>query len=122
VIRTDDSSPLRQQLVIKELENRFLRRQVTEQKQEIEQVKARLKQYENPNTPPSKQGVAAKSPGSDDQDEDEAEKPLEDDAGSDSSPGRSEYHGGTTRPPPEPEETIHTQESGTTDFVHETGD
>jgi len=112
VIHTDDSSLLRQQLVIKELENRFLRRQVTDQQQEIEQLKARLKQYENPNTPPSKQGGAAKSPGSGDQDEDEAEKSLEDDAGgvrvaaSDSSPGRSEGHEGTTRPPPEPEETI----------------
>lgn len=112
VIRTDDSSLLRQQLVIKELENRFLRRQITAQQQEIEQLEARLKQYENPNTPPSKQGGAAKSPGRDDQDGDEDEESEEDDAGgdpdaaSDSSPGRSEGHEGTTRPPPEPEETI----------------
>jgi transposase len=113
VIRTDDSSLLRQQLVIKELENRFLRRQITaQQQQEIEQLEARLKQYENPNTPPSKQGGAAKSPGRDDQDGDEDEESEEDDAGgdpdaaSDSSPGRSEGHEGTTRPPPEPEETI----------------
>jgi len=112
VIRTDDSSLLRQQLVIKELENRFLRRQITTQQQEIEQLEARLKQYENPNTPPSKQGGAAKSPGRDDQDGDEDEESEEDDAGgdpdaaSDSSPGRSEGHEGTTRPPPEPEETI----------------
>ena len=112
VIRTDDSSQLRQQLVIKELENRFLRRQITAQQQEIEQLEARLKQYENPNTPPSKQGGAAKSPGRDDQDGDEDEESEEDDAGgdpdaaSDSSPGRSEGHEGTTRPPPEPEETI----------------
>jgi transposase len=111
VIRTDDSSLLRQQLVIKELENRVLRRQITAQQQEIEQL-ARLKQYENPNTPPSKQGGAAKSPGRDDQDGDEDEESEEDDAGgdpdaaSDSSPGRSEGHEGTTRPPPEPEETI----------------
>lgn len=112
VIRTDDSSLLRQQLVIKELENRFLRRQITAQQQEIEQLEARLKQYENPNTPPSKQGGAAKSPGRDDQDGDEDEESEEDDAGgdpdaaSDSSPGRSEGHEGTTRPPPEPEEMI----------------
>ncbi|WP_253739110.1 IS66 family transposase [Halohasta salina] len=112
VIRTDDSPLLRQQLVIKELENRFLRRQITAQQQEIEQLEARLKQYENPNTPPSKQGGAAKSPGGDGQDGDEDEESEEDDAGgdpdaaSDSSPGRSEGHEGTTRPPPEPEETI----------------
>ena len=112
VIRTDDSSLLRQQLVIKELENRFLRRQITAKQQDIEQLEARLKQYENPNTPPSKQGGAAKSPGRDDQDGDEDEESEEDDAGgdpdaaSDSSPGRSEGHEGTTRPPPEPEETI----------------
>ena len=112
VIRTDDGSLLRQQLVIKELENRFLRRQITAQQQEIEQLEARLKQYENPNTPPSKQGGAAKSPGGDGQDGDEDEESEEDDAGgdpdaaSDSSPGRSEGHEGTTRPPPEPEETI----------------
>lgn len=113
VIRTDDSSLLRQQLVIKELENRFLRRQITAQQQEIEQLEARLKQYENPNTPPSKQGGAAKSPGGDGQDGDEDEESEEDDAGgdpdaaSDSSPGRSEGHEGTTRTAPEPEETIH---------------
>ncbi|GAB3312196.1 hypothetical protein GCM10027355_03410 [Haloplanus salinarum] len=112
MIRTDDSSLLRQQLVIKELENRFLRRQIIAQQQEIEQLEARLKQYENPNTPPSKQGGAAKSPGGDGQDGDEDEESEEDDAGgdpdaaSDSSPGRSEGHEGTTRPPPEPEETI----------------
>lgn len=112
VIRTDDSSLLRQQLVIKELENRFLRRQITAKQQEIEQLEARLKQYENPNTPPSKQGGAAKSPGRDGQDGDEDEESEEDDAGggpdaaNDSSPGRSEGHEGTTRPPPEPEETI----------------
>jgi len=63
-------------------------------------------------TPPSKQGSAAKSPGSDDQDKNEAGEPEEDDAcgdsdaASDSSPGRSEGHEGTIRPPPEPEETI----------------
>ncbi|WP_082222586.1 IS66 family transposase, partial [Halorubrum halophilum] len=76
------------------------------------QLEARLKQYENPNTPPSKQGGAAKSLGGDGQDGDEDEESEEDDAGgdpdaaSDSSPGRSEGHEGTTRPPPEPEETI----------------
>ena len=40
VIRTNDSSLLRQQLVIKELENRFLRHQITAQQQEIEQLEA----------------------------------------------------------------------------------
>jgi transposase len=44
-IRTDDSSLLRRQLVVKKLENRLLRRQITEQQQEIEQFEARLKQY-----------------------------------------------------------------------------
>ena len=112
VIRTDDSSLLRQQLVVKKLENRLLRRQITAQQQKIEQLEARLKQYENPNTPPSRQGGAANSPGDDDQTEDEDQEPDEDDAGgdsdaaSDSSPGRSEGHEGTTRTAPEPEETI----------------
>ena len=112
VIRTDDSSQLRQQLVIKELGNQFLRRQITAKQQEIEQLEARLKQYENPNTPPSRQGGAANSPGDDGQTEDEDQEPDEDDAGgvrvaaSDSSPGRSEGHEGTTRTAPEPEETI----------------
>jgi len=50
VIRTDDSSLLRQQLVVKKLENRLLRRQMTAKQEEIEQLEARLKQYENPNT------------------------------------------------------------------------
>ena len=56
VICTDNSSLLRQQLVVKKLENRLLRRQITAQQQEIKQLEARLKQYENPNTPPSTQG------------------------------------------------------------------
>jgi transposase len=83
VIRTDDSSLLRQQLVIKELENRFLRRQITAQQQEIKQLEASLKQYENPNTPPSKQGGAAKSHSGDGQNGDEDEESEEDDAGGD---------------------------------------
>jgi transposase len=112
VIRTDDSTVLRQQLVVKELENQYLRRQVTAQQQQIEQLEARLKQYENSNTPPSKQGGAANSPGSDGQTEDGDDETDVDDAGgdpdaaSDSSPGRSEGHEGTTRTAPEPEETI----------------
>jgi len=116
VIRTDDSTLLRQQLVVKELENQFLRRQVTAKQQQIEQLEARLKQYENPNTPPSKQGGAASSPSSDGQTEDEDEEPDEDDAGgdsdaaSDSSPGRNKGHEGTTRPAPEPEETIQVEQ------------
>jgi len=71
VIRTDDSSLLRQQLVVKKLENRLLRRQITAQHQKIEQIEARLKQHENPNTPPSKQGGTGDSPGDDGQTEDE---------------------------------------------------
>ncbi len=67
VIRTDDSSLLRQQLVVKELESRFLRRQVTAKQQEVEQLEASLKQYEKPNTPPNTQGGAANSPGDDGQ-------------------------------------------------------
>jgi len=113
VIRTDDSSLLRQQLVVKKLENRLLRYQIAAKQQEIEQLEARLKQYENPNTPPSRQGGAANSPGDDGQTEDEDQEPDEDNAGCDSdaasdpSPGRSKGHEGTTRTAPEPEETIH---------------
>ncbi|MHC3439990.1 IS66 family transposase [Natrialbaceae archaeon A-gly3] len=110
-IRTEDSTHLRQQLVIQTLEKRLLRRQVAVQQQQIEQLKTRLKRYENPNTPPSKQGGAAGSPGNDGSDEEENEDQGDDaggdaDAASDSSPGRDEGHEGTTRPPPEPEETI----------------
>jgi hypothetical protein len=112
VIRTDDSTLLCQQLVVKELENQLFRCQITVQQQQIKQLEARLKWYENPNTLPSKQGGAAKSPSSDGQIEDKDEDPDEDDAGvdpdaaSDSSPGRSEGHEGTTQTAPEPEETI----------------
>ncbi len=106
MIRTDDRSLLRQQLVVKELENQFLRRQINTKQQEIEQLEASLKQYENPNTPPSKQGGAAKPPGNDGQYGDEDEESEKYDAGgdpdaaSDSSPGRDEGHEGTIRPPP----------------------
>ncbi|MFC4247533.1 transposase, partial [Natribaculum luteum] len=110
-IRTENSTHLRQQLVVQKLENRLLRRQLAAQQQQIEQLETRLKRYENPNTPPSKQGGAAGSPGNDDSDEEKDENQEDDaggdaDAASDSSPGRSEGHEGTTRPPPEPEETI----------------
>ena len=47
-IRTENSTHLRQQLVVKELENRLLRRQITVKQQQIEQLEARLKWYENP--------------------------------------------------------------------------
>jgi len=110
-IRTENSTYLRQQLVVQKLENRLLRRQLAAQQQQIEVLETRLKRYENPNTPPSKQGGAAGSPGSDDSDKEENEDQGDDaggdaDAASDSSPGRDEGHEGTTRPPPEPEETI----------------
>ncbi|SEU13374.1 hypothetical protein SAMN04488694_15811, partial [Natrinema hispanicum] len=72
-IRTENSTHLRQQLVVKELENRLLRRQITAKQQQIEQLETRLKRYENPNTPPSKQGGVAGSPGNDDSDEEENE-------------------------------------------------
>ena len=96
-IRTEDSTHLRQQLVVKEYENRLLRRQLTAKQQQIENLQARLKRYENPNTPPSKEGGAAGSPGNDASDEEENEDQGDDaggdaDAASDSSPGRDEGH------------------------------
>ncbi|SEU10762.1 hypothetical protein SAMN04488694_1471, partial [Natrinema hispanicum] len=72
-IRTENSTYLRQQLVVQKLENRLLRRQLAAQQQQIEVLETRLKRYENPNTPPSKQGGAAGSPGSDDRDKEENE-------------------------------------------------
>jgi len=88
----------------------------------------RLRHYENPNTPPSKEGGAGAPPNdessSTDHDDDESDTDdggsedgcgdqTEDesaggdsDAASDSSPGRSSGHEGTTRPPPDPDKTV----------------
>ncbi|MFC4990599.1 IS66 family transposase, partial [Saliphagus infecundisoli] len=128
-IRTEDSTHLRQQHVVQEFENRLLRRQLAVQQQQIDlqqqQIKdlqARLKWYENAHTPSSKQGGAGGSSGNGDSDEEEENQ--EDDAGgdadaaSDSSPGRSEGHEGTTRPPPEPEETIRVDQGYCPDCEH----
>jgi len=53
-IRTEDSTLFRQQLVVQELENRLLRHQPAVQQQQIEDLQAQLKWYENAHTPSSK--------------------------------------------------------------------
>ena len=108
-IRTDSKPALRRKVIGLRTENQWLRQQVAERNARIDQLEAKLKQYENAHTPSSKKGGAGGGGGrngsDDNETDDEEESAGGDDAASDSSPGREEGHEGTTRTPPEPEET-----------------
>jgi len=126
---TDDTT-LRLSLTAARAENLVLRSRVAALDQRNEYLRNRLRLYENWNTPPSKEGGAGASP-DDDQSTDQDEPNTgndsssddnstsgdseQDDAGGDadaasdsenSSPGREPGHEGTTRPPPDPDQTI----------------
>ena len=117
-IQPSSTTALRQELIALRAENQFLRQQIIAQQQQIERLKAKLKRYENAHTPPSEQGGAGgtggdESPaGEDEEDEPDEEDSAggDSDAASESSPGRDEGHEGTTRPPPEPDETVQVDE------------
>ena len=106
-IRTDSKPALRRKVIGLRTENQWLRQQVAERNARIDQLEAKLKQYENAHTPSSKKGGAGGGGGrngsDDNETNDEEESAGGDDAASDSSPGREEGHEGTTRTPPEPE-------------------
>ena len=108
-IRTDSKTALRREVIGLRAENQHLRQQVAEMSSRIDELEAKLKQYENAHTPSSKEGGAGGGGGhngsDDNETDDEEESAGGDDAASDSSPGREEGHEGTTRTPPEPEET-----------------
>ena len=108
-IRADSKTALRREVIGLRAENQHLRQQVAEMSSRIDELEAKLKQYENAHTPSSKKGGAGGGGGrngsDDNETDDEEESAGGDDAASDSSPGREEGHEGTTRTPPEPEET-----------------
>jgi len=109
-IRTDSKTALRQEVIELRAENQWLRQQLAAQQEQIDELEAELKQYKNAHTPSSKKGGAGGGGGhnaSDDNEPDDGQEESAggDDAASDSSPGRDEGHEGTTRTPPEPEET-----------------
>jgi len=114
-IRTDSKTALRREVIGLRAENQHLRQQVAEMSSRIDELEAKLKQYENAHTPSSKEGGAGGGGGhngsDDNETDDEEESAGGDDAASDSSPGRDEGHEGTTRTPPEPEE-IRTVDNG----------
>jgi len=105
---------------VKELEKK-----VAEQKEMIERLYSKLRQYENPHTPPSKKRDSSnEDEGGKDEDENENEDDGEgdtvkdddtdpdqpdltsDDRSTDKKPGRKEGHEGTTRPKPEVDEKL----------------
>lgn len=123
-IRTDSKAALRQEVLELRVENQWLRQQRAAQQERIEELEAELKRYKNAHTPSSKQGGAGKSGknnSTEDADED-TEKDQEESAGgdaaTDSSPGRDQGHEGTTRTPPDAEETIHVEEGYCPDCDH----
>jgi len=130
---TTDETSLRLQLISTRTENLALRTRVAALEHRNKQLRNRLRRYENSNTPPSKEGGAGAPPddddptdhgehatGDDDTTDDDApsgetEQDQNDDAGGDSdaasdsedtSPGRDPGHEGTTRPPPDPDQTV----------------
>ena len=129
---TDETS-LRLQLISTRAENLALRTQMAALEHRNKQLRNRLRRYENSNTPPSKEGGAGVPPDDgdptdqrehptgddgrtdDDAPSDKTEQDQNDDAGGDSdaasdsddsSPGRDPGHEGTTRPPPDPDQTV----------------
>lgn len=80
-------------------ENQRLREAQTEKDERIDRLEARLRQYENPHTPPSKQRHISSSFGDDDD--------LQTDGGT---VGRNPGHEPTWRPLPEPDEVIEVTE------------
>lgn len=124
-IRIDSKTALRQEVIALRAENQWLRQQLAAQHERIEELESELKRYKNAHTPSSKQGGAGGSGGNnsstgddEDNDTDQEESAGGDDAASDSSPGRDEGHEGTTRTPPEPEETLHVDEGYCPDCDH----
>nr|WP_224830411.1 IS66 family transposase [Saliphagus infecundisoli] len=117
-IRPGDRTSLRQQNLALQAENAFLRQQFADQNDRIAELENRLKQYENPHTPSSKQGGAGNQQNSDSEQDDENEDAGSDsDAASDSSPGRNPGHEGTTQPPPDPDTTVRVGEA----YCHDCG-
>ena len=109
-IQTTSKTALRQEVIALRAENQWLRQQLAEQQEQIDELEAELKQYKNAHTPSSKKGGAGRGGSQNDSNDDETDDEQEESAGgdeaaSDSSPGRDEGHQGTTRTPPEPEET-----------------
>lgn len=126
-----DDPSLRLQLIAARAESLRFRLRATVLEQQNTYLRNRLRHYENSNTPPSREGGAGAPPDPDspnpdhDGEDDDAESETDDDspdeqsdsaedesaggdedAASDSSPGRSSGHEGTTRPPPDPDETV----------------
>ena len=109
-IQTASKTALRQEVIALRAENQWLRQQLAGQQEQIDELEAELKQYKNAHTPSSKKGGAGGNGGHNDSEDDETDDTDEESAGgdeaaSDSSPGRDKGHEGTTRTPPEPEET-----------------
>jgi len=117
-IRTASKTAIRQENIALRAENQYLRQQLAAQQERIEELEAELKRYKNAHTPSSKQGGAGGSGGNNPsggngEDSDDGQKESaggDGDAASDSTPGREKGHEGTTRTPPEPEETVHVNE------------
>ena len=134
---TDETS-LRLQLISTRAENLALRTRVAALEHRNKQLRNQLRRYENSNTPPSKKGGAGAPPDDDDPTgqgnhptddddrtdddapSDETEQDQNDDAGGvriaasdsdDTSPGRNPGHEGTTRPPPDPDQTVWVDEA-----------
>lgn len=120
-IHSGEQTYLRQQLLALQAENAFLRQQIATQNERIQELDARLKQYENAHTPPSKQNGDGDGNENSNDDQGQSEGPNEDDqseieqdddaggdsdAASDTSPGRNKGHEGTTRLPPDPDRTV----------------
>jgi hypothetical protein len=96
-IRADSKTALRREVIGLRAENQHLRQQVAEMSSRIDELEAKLKQYENAHTPSSKKGGAGGGNGRNGSDDNETDD--------DSSPVCEEGHEATTRTPPEPEET-----------------
>ena len=123
-LRTASETALRREVVQLRAENQWLRQQLAAHQERIDELESELKRYKNAHTPSSKEGGAGGSGGSNssnstDEDTDgDQDESAGGDAATDSSPGREEGHEGTTRTPPEPEETVQVDEGYCSDCDH----
>jgi transposase len=126
-IRPSGRTVFHQQNLALRAENAFLRQQLADQNERIQELENRLKRYENPHTPSSKQGGAGQQPqnsSSKQEDTDTSDDTNDEDAGgdsdaaSDSSPGRNPGHEGTTQPPPDPDGPVRVGEMYCPDCDH----
>ena len=108
-----ENEQLRDKVARLQQENEALREQLEERDEDVDRLKARLRRYENPHTPPSKQRYSSSEATGDD------ESSARTDGGT---IGRNPGHEAAWRPLPDPDEVIEVTEECCPDCGDQLGD